>query len=174
MAPRLIVSTDCTLAELMSAASAGRLFAVLDACDTPTVPEKIEEIGPDRGVSLYSGTSSEALCGIAPYLVQVNGEIFHWIQTNLFGQPWGIFLLVQSSMAEVRKHLRKFLIVQNAEGKELYFRFYDPRVLSTFILSCDPEQVTEFFGPVQKYVCAPDPAVPVKLTGFEKATGQVR
>jgi hypothetical protein len=31
------------------------------------------------------------------------------------------------------------------------FRFYDPRVLSVFLPTCLPEQITEMFGPVTHF-----------------------
>jgi hypothetical protein len=33
----------------------------------------------------------------------------------------------------------------------LVFRFYDPRVLSIFLPTCLPEQITEMFGPVTRF-----------------------
>jgi hypothetical protein len=56
-------------------------------------------------------------------------------------------------MKHLYKHFRKFLIVKTEEGDELYFRFYDPRVLRIFLPSCDKEQLKEFFGPVSYFVC---------------------
>ena len=50
------------------------------------------------------------------------------------------------------KHFRKFLIVQAEDGMELYFRFYDPRVLRIFLPTCTRNQLIEFFGPVQKHI----------------------
>jgi hypothetical protein len=50
------------------------------------------------------------------------------------------------------KHLRKFLIVQSEEGKEMYFRYYDPRVLRVFLPTCEPAQLKEFFGPIEAFL----------------------
>ena len=50
-------------------------------------------------------------------------------------------------------------MVLTEDGKTLYFRFYDPRVLRMFLPTCAPEQLAEFFGPVESfYVEDEDPA----------------
>jgi hypothetical protein len=50
-------------------------------------------------------------------------------------------------------------MVKTEEGEELYFRFYDPRVLRIFLPTCDREQLKDFFGPVDYYLCEDeDPA----------------
>src|SRR5436305_10083170 len=54
---------------------------------------------------------------------------------------------------DLKKHFRKFLLVKTEDGKELYFRFYDPRVLRIFLPTCDVAQLKEFFGPVEKFIC---------------------
>ena len=60
-------------------ARAGQLFAVLDACDAPAVPPKVESLAPERGVSLYKGTAEERYADIAHYLVAVDDDLLDWI-----------------------------------------------------------------------------------------------
>ena len=54
------------------------------------------------------------------------------------------------------KHFRKFLIVKTEDGKELYFRFYDPRVLKIFLPTCEKDQMIEFFGPIERFIVEGD------------------
>jgi hypothetical protein len=50
---------------------------------------------------------------------------------------------------ETRRYLRKFLMLEDVStGNQLYFRFYDPRVLRMFLPTCTAEQRTEFLGPL--------------------------
>jgi hypothetical protein len=42
----------------------------------------------------------------------------------------------------------KFFSAKSPSGDLLYFRFYDPRVLATFLSSCSSAELFEFFGPV--------------------------
>ena len=50
------------------------LYAVVDACDEPTVPAKFMELGEQRVLSLYKGTAQEEHWNIAPYLFQVDAR----------------------------------------------------------------------------------------------------
>ncbi len=63
----------------------------------------------------------------------------------------GIVLQSNASFGDVRKHLRGFLLVKNEAGKKYRFRFYDPRVLRSFLPNCTNAEVAEFFGPVLRY-----------------------
>ena len=45
--------------------------------------------------------------------------------------------------AELRRHLRRFLMVEDESGEPLYFRYYDPGALRDFWPSCSRRQVTE-------------------------------
>ncbi|MBK9733153.1 MAG: DUF4123 domain-containing protein [Chitinophagaceae bacterium] len=105
-------------------------------------------------LSLYMGQSEELLSSVAPYLFpyELNSEFGSWLLEKGWGNSWGIFVSTSTSMEELRKHFRKFLMVQTEDGKELYFRFYDPRVLRIFLPTCDAQQLQEFFGPVEHYV----------------------
>jgi hypothetical protein len=141
----LLQTRPATLDELRELAGGGRLYAVIDACDTPAVPEKAREVGDARAVSLYRGTSDEMYWAFAPYLFVVDGELLDWIVSELWSEPWGIFAVSDEDMDAVRRHFRRFLLVQAPNGEQWYFRFYDPRVLSLFLPTADAEQLTEIF-----------------------------
>lgn len=144
-------------------ARAGRLWAVLDACDAPTVPPRVESLGPERGVSLYKGTAEERYADIAPYLVAVDDDILDWILTTLWADPWGIFVQSPASLAELRTHFRKFLLVTAPDGEQWYFRWYDPRVLENYLPTCTAEELSAFFGPVLAYGVS-DPSAGIRWT----------
>ncbi len=102
--------------------------------------------------SLYRGRSEEILAVIAPYLFQyeLGSDFDKWLQ-KYYGQSWGVGIVSSEPMEVLHKHFRKFLLVKTDDGKELYFRFYDPRVLRVFLPTCDTIQLGEFFGPVQHF-----------------------
>ena len=52
--------------------------------------------------------------------------------------------------------LPKLLWVRDEGQRQLYFRFYDPRVLPVFLPTCDAEQRRQVFGPVEKLYCLSD------------------
>jgi len=69
-----------------------------------------------------------------------------------WGKSWGVYLTSPSDLQEVRRHLRHFLQVKLPSGEQVYFRFYDPRVMRVFLPTCTPEDTTQFFGPIQNYL----------------------
>jgi len=91
---------------------------------------------------------------VAPWLFDFdpNSDFAAWIAKNAPSNDWGIFLRSTAEPIKVYRHLRKFLIVSTEDGRELYFRFYDPRVLRVFLPTCDRDQLKEFFGPIEAFI----------------------
>jgi hypothetical protein len=141
---------DATILQARVWAERGRLYAIVDATDTPDVPRRADAAGA-RAVSLYRGRAEEELFAIAPFLFSVDAETLEWITGDLWSGPWGIFALSDASLEEMRSHFRRFLTVESPEGESWYFRFYDPRVLPTYLATCTPAELTAFFGPVRGF-----------------------
>jgi hypothetical protein len=112
-----------------------RVHAVLDAARDPRVLECIEDaVDPHR--SLFEGIEGRALDDVAPYLVQLdpNSPLLDVLLSEGWGNAWGIFLAGSAELEDVRRHLRRFLMVDDeALGRRLYFRFYDPRAHRDFL-----------------------------------------
>ncbi len=128
------------------------LFAILDAARDSMVRALLMQSDLEYQ-SLYEGPKGEELSEVAPYLVKLPSES-RWLKRLIewgWGESWGIFLASDQSFKDIRKHFRQFLMVETEEGKELYFRFYDPRVLRVYLPTCTPEEAQQFFGPVASY-----------------------
>lgn len=123
-------------------------YVILDACDAPLVPVKVRELG-DRAVSLYRGAAERDLWAIAPYLARLDAELLDWIVENLWEEPWGIIISAATDLAGLRKHLRRFLMVEDPDGEQMYFRYYDPQVLPTVLETFAAEESKAFFGPME-------------------------
>jgi Domain of unknown function (DUF4123)/Inner membrane component of T3SS, cytoplasmic domain len=136
------------------------LFALLDAARDPRVLELLRASRAESQ-SLYEGPEGEALARYAPYLVRMAGAgagLLGELVGEGWGKAWGVYLTSRAPFAEVRRHFRRFLLVKAAGGKELYFRFYDPRVLRVFLPECDPDETRAFFGPVTAYLLEAGPS----------------
>ncbi|OJH37302.1 RHS repeat-associated core domain-containing protein [Cystobacter ferrugineus] len=148
---------------LRQAASAGCLYAVLDACGSPSVPARILGLGEGQGSVLYRGQAAETFGDKAPYLARVDLALLAWIEQELWNAPWGIFLTCQAGFLAVETHLRRFLTVSSPQGDEWLFRFYDPRLLRPFLESCSEEEALEFFGPLESFILVGSSVPPHRL-----------
>lgn len=152
----LLQRKSIPLADLRKAAESQRLYAILDACDSPAVQHKVTELEMETCISLYRGMPEEDFSSFAPYLTAVNAERFDWIVATLWSEPWGIFLVTLEGLPALRAHFRHFLIVNDPDGKEMYFRFYDPRVLRKFLPTCTAKELKSFYGNIEAFVpCDP-------------------
>jgi hypothetical protein len=149
------------------------LFALVDAARDPRGVLTFLQTCKEEYQSLYEGPQGEQLAAAAPYLVRLPPEspaLGALVQQG-WGNSWGVYLSCGQSFPEVRKHLRRFLLVKLETGQEVYFRFYDPRVLRVFLPTCTPPQATEFFGPVSRYLVeAEDPTTLLTLTRSSRGT----
>jgi hypothetical protein len=54
-------------------------------------------------------------------------------------------------MERLRRHLRKFLIVNDWTGRRLLFRYYDPRVLRIYLPTCTADELSTVYGPITQF-----------------------
>jgi len=114
--------------------------------------EEAKKLNPEF-LCLYKGKSEQDLECVAPYIFtfKQNSPFANWYYENGWADAWGILLHSAYSLEDLHKHFRKFLMVQTEDKEEMYFRFYDPRVLRIFLPTCDKDQLKEFFGHIINY-----------------------
>jgi hypothetical protein len=129
------------------------LYAILDPARDPAILELLQSCG-EEARSLYNGRRSEQLADVAPYLARVpaGSRLFNAIIREGWGRSWGVLAVCDAPFAELRRHLRRFLVAQTEDRTALYFRFYDPRVLRPLLESATDEQRRVFFGPVSAFL----------------------
>lgn len=125
-------------------------WVILDATPSTRIPKRLEQSGVES-VSLYKGEAEERFWDIAPYLARLDEELLIWLEETRWETAWGIAFVADQSLEQLRRHFRKFLLVTDTKGKKLYFRFYDPRVLPTFLPACNEKELVEFFGPIEEF-----------------------
>jgi hypothetical protein len=137
---------------LLSELRRRNVFALLDAARDPLIYPTLET-SREEFCCLYNGKSAQTLQLQAPYLVRPNpeGSLLRFLARFAWGKNWGVYLASERPITELRKHLRRFLMVEDPQGRPVYFRYYDPRVLRVFLPKCLPEEMRDFFGPVQAY-----------------------
>ena len=129
------------------------LYALLDAACEPSVLKVLFE-AKERHLSLFEGHQGAQLAHFAPYLVRLPAEspLITTLVEQGWGKSWGVFVTCAEPLEALRHHFRHFLMVKLPDRKQVYFRFYDPRVLRLFLPTCDAEQIRLLFGPIQYYI----------------------
>jgi hypothetical protein len=102
---------------------------------------------------LYSGRLPRLLELAAPHMVELlpGHRFVNRLLDEGWGNSWGVFVTIQDPTI-LRRHLRRFLKVRDEDGRELLFRFYDPRVLRVYLPTCRQDELAQVFGPVASYV----------------------
>lgn len=150
------------------------LFALLDASREPSVLKAIYE-SKEEYQSLYEGAQGAQLAHFAPYLIRIpaNSALIPALAQRAWSKSWGIFLTCDLPLKELRTHFRHFLNVRLPDGTQVYFRYYDPRVLRLFLPTCLPEETNQFFGPVKQFLMeAEDAKVALHFTRGPKGAAQ--
>lgn len=129
------------------------LFAILDAARDVRILALLVHHKAECQ-SLYEGPEGAQLAQVAPYLVRLvaDSPLLEPLVKEGWGKSWGVYLTCASDFHEIRRHLRHFLQARLPDGEQVYFRFYDPRVMRIFLPTCIAEEATQFFGPIVRYV----------------------
>ncbi|MFO0614740.1 MAG: DUF4123 domain-containing protein [Polyangiaceae bacterium] len=156
--PEELARARAALAELVELGEP--LFGVLDAARDARILTLLDECVDDVW-SLYDGVQGQALAGVAPHLVRFSDDsgLLERVVLEGWGLAWGVFFSASRPAKEVRRHLRRFLMVEpevpvlgQGERERLYFRYYDPRVLRDFLPIATPRQRGEFFGDISLFL----------------------
>ena len=129
------------------------LYAVLDAARNPKVIALLSSSRHEFR-SLYEGNAAVDLALRAPYIVRLPAEspLLEKLARQGWGKSLGVYLTSRLPLEDVRHHLRHFLMVEIEGGKQVYFRFYDPRVLRVYLPTCTEQERQQFFGPLGSYL----------------------
>jgi hypothetical protein len=152
-----VLSRPILLEQLLGFAKAGFLYAIVDSTDLPIVPPKMNELGPARAMSLFSGSRYHDHWAVAPYLVTVDDAILTWILETLGDGPWGVLVLSKEPPDTVFLHFQSQMLVTLADGQQWFFRYYDPRVLERHLKRAQRGRIEAFFGPARSFVILDGP-----------------
>ena len=151
--------------KLIGALESACKYVVLDGAISPAVRDLLNQAGV-LYQSLYEGEQARDLASFGPYLaaIQKGSKLMPFLIKAGWGKSWGVFLSTEMEFVDVRKHLRRFLMVEIEGGRKAIFRFCDPRVMRMFIPTCDADQRKQFFGQIQHIFVESD--TPTVITRF--------
>ena len=134
---------------------ATNVYAVLDGASVEQLPQLLWEHEPEN-ICLYRGELEPDIAAVAPYLVKLEYDhpFTRLVCEQGWGKHWGIYIITPAEVdiRVLRQHFRKFLMVYDPDGKLIYFRYYDPRVLRAYLPTCNAEDINIVFGPIGSYV----------------------
>lgn len=162
-----------SISEYLFSEEETNVFAVLDGAAVPDLLAHFDRYEPEY-VCLYRGELEPDMEEVAPYLARVEpgSEFAEWLIEQGWGKHWGVYVVSPEDLKAMRRHFRTFLIVHDSEGKPLYFRYYDPRVLRVYLPTCNAEELAVVFGPVASYILEGED--PKQALRFKNASGSLQ
>jgi hypothetical protein len=156
------------LIDTLQQSAAAPVYALLDAARDAEILPLLRTFGVEP-VALLRGTKADDLADYGAQLASLDRQpalLDHLVQRG-WGRSWGIYLTSPAPIAELAEHLRGHCWTQAPDGRHLYFRFYDPRVLRTALPAMSPADLDAFLGPVTAlHMEAADPA---ELEAWQRA-----
>jgi hypothetical protein len=155
--PAVEPAPDSPLAHLLEAVALGgpeeRLYALVDGASAADLAVTGRVLG-HRLYTLFEGDMAAQVAHAGPILIPLDEEPLAFLArwAEVLGKNAGVLLQTQAELGPLHAHLRHVFVCSDEEGSEYFLRFYDPRVLRGFLPTCDAEQRTEFFGPVQRFL----------------------
>ena len=151
------------------------LWGIVDAARNDRVLTLLQE-SVEEHRSLYEGLPGAALDRVAPYTVRFrrDSELLDRLIHEGWGDAWAVFFTSRETPKEVRRHLRRFLLVEEEDTKKrLYFRYYDPRVLRDFMAIATPRQKSELTSNLERFLFedAAGSLVTVDAPSFDPTSG---
>ena len=129
-----------------------RLFAIVDGAQAFELAFTARLMG-NRIYTLFSGARAVDLAHVGPCLIELAKPapfLEKWVAA--LGRSAGVLFETGQELSGVYAHLRGIFLVADEREQDFFFRFYDPRVLRTFLPSCTPAEAAAFFGPVRRWI----------------------
>lgn len=124
-----------------------KTYAVFDAAFEPKILTLIQSV-ESPFACLYPEPVDGALKAVAPYLIEVTPKVRQWLSNHAIHS--GFYFTTQyQNLPILRHHLRAYLSVRvPAFDEPILFRYYDPRVLWSFLAALTEKQKSEFIAPM--------------------------
>jgi hypothetical protein len=153
-APRITQAVLAHLVEHLFGASRRQaslhVYALLDGARDKRIYPLVFDSGHEHG-GLVRGNMPMDLEPVLPTLVKLwpTAPLTRTLLLEGWGDSWGIFVAAPASLEKLQAHLRQLLMVRTEDGKTLFFRFYDPRVLRSYLPTCNASELDTIFGPIR-------------------------
>lgn len=117
------------------------IFAVVDGTSAAPFIDAVR--GSGGTLELLSENSGAWLAGINP-----DSRPAERLAADGWGRGWGIYVTSRQPLAIIRNHLRRFQVMLTQDGAEFAFRFQNPALMRSFLLTLSGAEAKAFFGPI--------------------------
>jgi hypothetical protein len=173
MSERALAMPPAVQARLWSEAGDHPAFVILDGAQNETLLPALHADGAPRWRCLFAGELEPDMAVVAPYLVELDpsAAFTRRLLAQGWGQNWGVFLTSETPLPALWRHLRGRTRVYGPDLDPLFFRFYDPRVLRSYLPTCSAQQLADFFGPVGFFIAEDE--TPARAHAWSLADGRL-
>jgi hypothetical protein len=127
------------------------VFAFLDPVRDSRIPAFLDASG-----ERYARV--EETLAQSPYLVTLppRARLLDVVVKDGWGRGWGFCFTSSAEFDELRLHWRSYVMLRSERGREITFRFWDPRVMRAILPAMPPAEAREFLGPVSRVIVEGD------------------
>lgn len=130
--------------------STAKLYALLDPSRNPGMLTVANALSPEAAC-LFIGDAREEFEDDAPWLVTCDdeGQLARHLVEEGIGNRWAVFVRSSEPFAVLFTHFRKFVRIVDGDGDQIFWRFFDPFVLSSQLPFLTREQRRFFFTGIE-------------------------
>ena len=130
-----------------------RIHALVDPARDPAIAGELATTGL-RSFCLFGADLPDVLVAVAPHLVPLTTDtrFGHVFASRGRGRAWGVLLASHAPAEALAEHLSGLTRVRLPDGREVLFRFYDPRVLRGYLPTCTSAELERVFGPIEAFL----------------------
>ncbi len=134
---------------------ATKLYGVLDCARAPHLYEQAARLEPEAADCLFAGKLDPRVRRVSPFVVELapSDPLSKLWRSEGWGEAWGILLSSSAGLPAVRRRLRHFTQARLPDGSgPMLFRFWDPRVLRTYMPLIEPSAIQAWFQDIDRYI----------------------
>ena len=138
--------------EFNKARDAGsKLFVLIDPSRNPGLLTIAQGL-TDEGACLFIGDARQEFEDDAPWLFRCDesGEFVRYLVGKGLGRRWSVFVESDLEFAQIFTHFRKFVKVVDGDGDQIFWRFYDPMIISGQLPFLTIEQRQHFLSGIAR------------------------
>ncbi|MFK7751916.1 MAG: DUF4123 domain-containing protein [Sedimentitalea sp.] len=123
-------------------------YAVVDLASAVDLRHLVMGLRRSVAVTLFARDAPRAVVEVGPFLVRLSEapDVERSISSFQKDLPWGYFVHSTFDLLSLRHSLRRFNLVRLSDPpKEVLFRYWDPRVIRTYLEIATKEQRARLF-----------------------------